>query len=187
MKEDILGLHSCQTERRWVMLGFFTAFSIMVYLLESFIPKPLPFLKLGLANIMVLMLLTSGYPWYALVVALSKTLLGGLLSGTFLSPATALSLAGTIFAFIAMLVANRRFFHFSIIGISICGAVAHNLGQIVMARMIVIRQDSIFYLTPMMVFMGIATGMLIGYIAKLFLQSLQKKVLNENTGLDPLL
>jgi heptaprenyl diphosphate synthase len=182
MKKDILRLNEISPERRVIYLGFFTAFAVMVYILETFIPKPLPFLKLGLANIVVLLLLTSGYPRSAFLVAICKTLFGGLLSGTFLSPGTLLSLGGSILAFIAMLIANRSFFGFSLIGISICGAVAHNFGQLIVARMVVIRQDSIFYLTPIMILMGIATGFIIGYITDIFLQALSKKVLHESIG-----
>jgi heptaprenyl diphosphate synthase len=178
MMKDILRLNQLTTERRVIYLGFFTAFAVMVYILETFIPKPLPFLKLGLANIVVLLLLTSGYPLSALLVALCKTLFGGLLSGTFLSPGTLLSLGGSLFAFIAMVLANRKLFGFSIIGVSVCGAVAHNLGQLVVARFVVIQQDSIFYLTPIMILMGVATGLLIGYITEIFFTTLSKKVLN---------
>jgi heptaprenyl diphosphate synthase len=179
MNNDILRLNQINPERRVIYLGFFTAFAVMVYILETFIPKPLPFLKLGLANIVVLLLLTSGYPWSALLVAICKTLFGGLLSGTFLSPGTLLSLGGSLLAFAAMLVANRQFFGFSIIGVSICGAVAHNFGQLLVARLVVIRQDSIFYLTPIMILIGIATGIMIGYITDIFLKALSKKVLHE--------
>jgi heptaprenyl diphosphate synthase len=179
MKTDILRLNQINPERRIIYLGFFTAFAVMVYILETFIPKPLPFLKLGLANIVVLLLLTSGYTWSALLVAVCKTLFGGLLSGTFLSPGTLLSLGGSLFAFIAMLIANREIFGFSIIGISICGAVAHNFGQLLVARLFVIRQDTIFYLTPIMILLGIVTGLMIGYLTDVFLTALSKKVLHE--------
>ncbi len=182
MNKDILRLNQINPERRVIYLGFFTAFAVMVYILETFIPKPLPFLKLGLANMVVLLLLTSGYPWSALLVAICKTLFGGLLSGTFLSPGTLLSLGGSILAFTVMVIANRNFFGLSIIGVSICGAVAHNLGQIMVARLVIIRQDSIFYLTPIMILMGIATGLMIGYLTDIFLTALSKKVLNESIG-----
>jgi heptaprenyl diphosphate synthase len=185
MKKDILRLNQINPERRLIYLGFFTAFAVMVYILETFIPKPLPFLKIGLANIVVLMLLTSGYPWSALLVAICKTLFGGLLSGTFLSPGTLLSLGGSLLAFVAMVIADQEIFGFSIIGISICGAVAHNFGQLLVARLIVIQQDSIFYLTPFMILVGIATGLVIGYITDIFIAALSKKVLHESVGSYP--
>ena len=182
MGKDFLRLNAYTSERRIIYLGFFTAFAVMIYLLESFIPKPLPFLKLGLANIVVLLLLTSGYSWYALIGAISKTLIGGLLSGTFLSPGTVLSLGGSLLAFLIMVFANRDLFGFSTIGVSICGAVAHNMGQLLVARVIIIRQDSIFYLTPIMILAGIATGLMIGFLTDVFRYALSKKVLNGVTG-----
>lgn len=182
MKKDILHLQEINPERRVVLMAFFTAFAIMIYILESFIPKPMPFLKLGLANIVVLLLLGSGYPWSALIVTVSKTLLGGLLSGTFLSPGTLLSLGGSLTAFLVMSVAIQEFFGFSLIGVSICGAVAHNLGQLIVARMIVIKQDSIFCLTPFMILVGIATGIMIGLMTIVFRKAIEKKVSNEVLG-----
>ena len=55
------------------------------------------------------------------------------------------------------------------IGISILGAVTHNFAQIAVVRLILIKENTIFYLTPLLIIMGIVTGIIIGYIAKLFM------------------
>ncbi|MEA2097317.1 MAG: Gx transporter family protein [Candidatus Cloacimonadota bacterium] len=154
---------------RLIHLAFFTAFAITIYVVESFIPKPFPFMKLGLANIVVLLLLVSGNVRYALIVIIGKTVAGGFFSGLFLSPTTLLSISGSLCSLGIMALFIKSKVHFSVIGISILGAVAHNLAQIVVVRLILIKENTIFYLTPLLIFMGIVTGIIIGYIAKLFM------------------
>jgi len=83
------------TDLRLIHLAFFIAFAITIYVVESFIPKPFPFMKLGLANIVVLILLISGNLRYAFLVVIGKTIVGGFFSGLLLSPTTLLSLSGS--------------------------------------------------------------------------------------------
>ena len=154
---------------RLIHLAFFTAFAIAIYVIESFIPKPFPFMKLGLANMIALVLLVSNNIKYAFIIIIGKTVVGGFFSGLFLSPTTLLSLGGSLCSFVVMTVFIKSKVRFSIIGISILGAVTHNLAQIVVVRSLLIKENTIFYLTPLLIFMGIVTGIIIGYIAKLFL------------------
>ncbi len=154
---------------RLIHLAFFTAFAITIYVVESFIPKPFPFMKLGLANIVVLLLLVSGNVRYAFIVIIGKTLAGGFFSGLFLSPTTLLSISGSLCSLCVMTISIKSKVNFSIIGISILGAVVHNLAQIAVVRLILIKENTIFYLTPLLIIMGIVTGIIIGYIAKLFM------------------
>ncbi|MCK4957111.1 MAG: Gx transporter family protein [Candidatus Cloacimonetes bacterium] len=164
-----------KTDNKIIKLAFFTAFAVTVYVLESFIPKPLPFMRLGLANIVVLLLLISSDFKSASIVAISKTIIGGFFSGALLSPTTLLSLSGSILSLCLMFLTIRSHFGFSIIGISIIGAVAHNLTQIVVVRILLIRENSIFYLTPILVIMGIVTGIVTGYLTYLIKDSLFAK------------
>ncbi len=160
------------TDLRLIHLAFFTAFAIAIYVVESFVPKPFPFMKLGLANVVVLLLLVSGNFRYAFLVVIGKTIAGGFLSGLLLSPTTLLSLSGSVASLCVMTLFMRSKINFSIIGLSILGAVSHNLIQIVVVRFILIKENTIFYLTPLLIIMGIVTGIVIGYIAKLFLDRL---------------
>lgn len=153
---------------RSIHLAFFTAFAIAIYIVESYIPKPLPFIRLGLANIVVLLLLFSGNWRYALLVIIGKTFVGGFFSGLFLSPTTLLSISGSLCSFGIMIIFLKSNIGFSMIGISILGAVTHNLVQMVVVRLLLIKGNAIFYLTPLLILMGIVTGIIIGYIAKLF-------------------
>ncbi|MCD4796102.1 MAG: Gx transporter family protein [Candidatus Cloacimonetes bacterium] len=155
-----------QTSHPATRLAFFTAFAVTIYIVESFIPKPFPFMRIGLANILILIILLSDGFKSALIVSFSKTIIGGFFTGTFLGPTTLLSLSGGIFSLIIMFIFIRSKVQFSIIGISILGATAHNFAQISIVRLILIKQNTIFYLTPLLVLMGIVTGIITGFIAK---------------------
>jgi len=135
----------------------------------------MPFLKLGLANIVVVLLMAEKQYSSAFTVALLKTLGGGLFTGTLFSPTTVMSLSGTVVAFGVMLICFQPFWRFSIIGVSMAGAVAHNMAQLTVVRFLLIRENSIFYLTPFLILTGIGTGLLIGYIVVILRSKLNMK------------
>lgn len=153
-----------------IHLSFFTAFAITLYVIENFLPKPLPFWRLGLSNIVILIFLFHKNYKGALFIMSAKIILGGFFSGLLLSPNTILAFAGSTLAFVLMIFAVESNINFSIIGISICGATAHNLGQLLIVRLLLIPENSIFYLTSILIIMGIATGLFTGFIADLFLK-----------------
>jgi len=172
---NILDFKDLSRQRYIVILAFFTACAVTVYILESFIPKPLPFMKLGLSNVVILVLLMAGNRRSAFLVALAKTFIGGIFTGTLISPTTLLSSGGTVISFVIMILMIKLPVNFSILGISIAGAVAHNFTQISLVRLILIKENSIFYLTPLLILMGIVTGIITGYLAKIFIDKLAGK------------
>lgn len=146
-------------------LAFLTALAVTIFLIENLIPKPLPFMKLGLANAIILYVIyTFGFKT-AFIVGISKTILGALLAGTILSPTALMSLGGTFMALLMMLLSLKSPIPFSIIGISVIGAVTHNIMQLIIVRFVIIGDDGIFYLTPILIILGIVTGIITGYIA----------------------
>ena len=173
-------------ENKLIRLAFFTAFAVSVYELDTLIPKPLPFMRLGLANIVILLLLLANDLKSAIIVTFAKTIIGGFFSGALISPTTILSLSGGAFAILIMYLAMKSRIPFSVIGISICGAVAHNLTQIVLVRFILIKSSTIFYLTPILIIFGITTGIFTGYLTHLiqerFLQDGNEKRIKEFEG-----
>ena len=159
---------------RLIHLAFFTALAISIYVLENLLPRPFPFMKIGLSNVVVLILLIKWNFRSALVVAVTKTFIGGFFSGTVLSPTTLFSFGGSLAALIVMLVFIRTKIALSVIGISIAGAVAHNITQLLIVRSILIKENSIFYLTPLMILMGIVTVVITGYLSKMFMDRFKK-------------
>ena len=169
-------------QRYIVILAFFTAFAVTVYILENLIPKPLPFMKLGLSNVVILVLLMTGDVRAAILVAAAKTLLGGLLAGTLISPTTLLSGGGTALSLFCMIVLHELPLRFSILGISIAGAVSHNFAQISLVRWLLIKENSIFCLTPILILMGIVTGIITGYLAKILIERLDLASIEKYAG-----
>lgn len=163
-----LKTNSFNHDKYIVILAFFTALTVSLYVLDNFIPKPLPFLKLGFANLIIVFLIFNYYFKEALIISLSKIFLGGFLTGTLFSPTTLLSLTGTTFALVMMIFIRSIPIDFSILGMSVIGAVFHNFGQLIMIRMILIKQNSIFYLIPVLTILGIITGLITGYLADKF-------------------
>lgn len=167
---NILRLKYLPRQQYLLHLAFYTALAVTIYVLEGFLPKPLPFMKLGLSNAVVLALLITGNAGAALTVAIAKTVLGGLFSATLFSPTTLLSFSGTLLAFCLMLLAFKSRLNFSIIGVSIIGATAHNFAQIILVRFLLIKVASIFYLSPILILMGIVSGFITGYVAAIFVE-----------------
>ncbi len=150
-----------------VLLAFFTSLAITIYVLENLIPKPLPFMKLGLANVVVLLLIWKGNYLAGIVVLISKTILGGLLTGLLFSPMTVISLGASLTAFILMFLAIRSKFGFSLQGVSIIGATGHNLMQLAIVNWLLIRSIAVWKLLPLMILLGMITGLITGYLAYL--------------------
>lgn len=144
-------------------IGILSALSIIFGYIESFFPPPvaIPGIKLGISNIVVLFTILKMSRRDAFFVMLIKVTVCSLLfSGmnTFLY-----SLFGGIFSIFAMSILYK--FNFTPIGISVGGGVFHNIGQITVAA-ILLNSASVFYYLPVLIFSGIAVGIIIGALTK---------------------
>lgn len=152
--------------RRLVVIGFLTGLGLVLHLVEGMIPMSsvVPGAKLGLANIVSLMgLVLFGFN-AGFQILILRILLGSLLAGTFMTLNFYLSITGGLLAFIAMALIYYYFNNkFSIFGISVMGAVFHNVGQIITAYFI-ISNSGIFYYLPYLVLLAVPTGIGIGLI-----------------------
>jgi heptaprenyl diphosphate synthase len=155
-------------KNRIIRYAFFTALATTVYFLESMAVRilPLPFLRIGLANVVIVYLLMRREFAFAFVVNIMKTLLGGLISFTLLSPATLLSVCGGIGSLLVMWLLLVSPIKFSILGISMAGAVMHNIIQVFCVRWLIIPRDSVLYLLPVLMVIGLVTGLITGIIAR---------------------
>lgn len=139
-----------------------------MYSLESLLPRPLPWLRLGLSNALVLAVLLSYGVRLGLSVSIIRTLLGSLILGSFLSPGFAISMSASVTSCIAMGVARaagRKVL--GTVSISIIGALAHNLAQLVVAYLLFIRRTEVFLLIPVFLLLSAGTGLVTGLIAHL--------------------
>lgn len=150
-------------KRKTVLLGFLLAISMILAYMESILPLAvgIPGVKLGLPNLVVVLLLYSYGKREALSVNLLRILLTGFLFGNLYSILYAL--AGALFSFCVMDVVKRTGV-FSIAGVSISGGVSHNIGQILVAMFVVESFAPAFYL-PFLLIAGAVTGFLIGIVS----------------------
>jgi heptaprenyl diphosphate synthase len=160
--------------KRLTILSLFVAIAGVLHAVEGWLPlpAPVPGVKLGLANIISLVVIVR-YGWRdALAVAAVRVVLGTLLGGVFLGPAFALGLSGALASTLAMAYACRRWRPaLSLVGISVLGAAVHNLAQIAAAAVLVSSAALLWYL-PYLVLFALPTGLATGFTAAYFLAKL---------------
>lgn len=146
--------------KKTAFLGMFTALALITSYVESQVPFYFgaPGIKLGLANLVTVVILYRGTWKDAALVSALRILLGGFLFGNLFS--ILYSFAGAIVSFLVMLLLKKAK-GFSIVGVSVAGGVFHNLGQIV-AAVFLMENGSVMYYFPVLMVAGIITGTLIG-------------------------
>lgn len=165
--------------RRAAYLGVLTAIALVLGFIERYIPlnASIPGIKLGLANVVILFAMYLMNKRYALLILLAKVFLSGFLFAG--ASGLLYSLAGGLLSFLAMSLAFR-FKRLSLVGVSVIGAIFHNVGQILAAGLVVHNLKIAYYL-PLLLVSAIITGILTGIAAKLVAQALKK------SGLTPLI
>ena len=160
------------TLHRTTRIALLTALSLILFLLEGFLPLPLPVpgAKLGLAAIVTLIALcTMSWRDAALMLAL-RIVLASVFGGG-LAPML-YSLAGGTASFIAM-VLLKKYIPLSIVGISAMGGLLHNMAQLLVAAA-VMQTSALFVYAPILGIVGILTGIVIGLCAQSILQKISR-------------
>jgi heptaprenyl diphosphate synthase len=153
-------------------LGLLSSAALVLSLVESAVPAPLPWLRLGLANIPVLVALMGQGVRAALLVAGIKVLVGSLFGGGLLSPVAVMGGAAAMASLVAMASAHRlRPGLFSTVGVSVAGAVAHQATQLWVAR-VYTGQPAVLSLLPLGLVAGLVSGVFIGLVARWSLERL---------------
>jgi heptaprenyl diphosphate synthase len=167
--ETTISLAVAPADRR---VARFAAAAIALTVAEAAIPTPLPGVKPGLANIIVLVVLAR-HGWRdAAWVSLLRVVAGSLLVGQFLAPGFFLSLTGALFSLLVLAVAVRlpRAW-FGPVSQSILAAFAHIGGQVLLARAWLVPHDGVFYLVPLFAAFALFFGIINGLIAARLLAS----------------
>jgi heptaprenyl diphosphate synthase len=153
--------------KKQTTLALFLAISIVVSIVESMlIPLmsiSIPGAKLGLANVITLVLLYHYSEKEALTILLLRIFLVGLLRGTIFQYPFWLSLSGGTLAFLLMMV-FKQIKVFSIVSVSIMGSLGHATGQIGMAIVLLATDQLSFYL-PILFLISIPTGVFVGMVS----------------------
>lgn len=149
--------------KRIALSGLMVSVMLVLGYVESLIPlgSAVPGIKIGLANSVLLYAIYVLGAKQAFVLMIVKVLLSGLTFGGV--NAMMYSLAGGVLSMAAMLIV-RRVPGTGILGVSIAGAAMHNLGQVLLA-MIVLQTDKLLYYMAILVLVGIGTGFLTGVVA----------------------
>lgn len=150
--------------KKTAVFGMLVGTALALSWLESMIglTPGIPGIKLGLPNLIVVFCLYRYGERTALGINLLRILLVSFLfSGMY---GMLYSLAGALLSFAAMAVAKRRM-GLSMIGVSVCGGVFHNIGQLLTAMCIIRSVWAVFYL-PWLLLAGCLTGIAIGVLAR---------------------
>lgn len=158
--------------KRVSMYGILVALAFIASYIEVLIPFNfhVPGMKLGLANIIVLLAMYTGGLRAGITVSVIRIILAGF---TFGNPYSAIyGLSGGILSFVIMAVLKKTDF-FGIMGVSIAGGVSHNIGQLFCA-MVLLNLPAVFSYLSYLMFIGIITGGLIGIIVEEILKRTRK-------------
>lgn len=162
--------------KKYVRLVMLLSMSIVLSIIESFIPLFngfVPGLKLGLANIIVLIVLYKYEVKDAFFVSLLRVIVVGIMRTGLFSVNFFFSLSGALFSCCAMALTKKT--RFSMIGVSVIGSLFHSIGQILIAVVFLKNGNMLFYL-PWLLLFSIPTGLFIGYVSKILLSELEDKV-----------
>mgnify|MGYP004533595337 FL=1 len=161
--------------KKFTRLTMLLALSVVLNIIESFIPLfngNIPGLKLGLANIIILIVLYMFSFKDALYVSLLRILLVGILRTGLFSMTFFFSLGGALLSLCSMFIAKKT--KLSIIGVSIIGSIFHSIGQILVA-ILIIKNTYIIYYVPWLLLFSIPTGILVGFTSKAILNNLETR------------
>ena len=151
-------------QKKIANLGLFAAVAIIFGYVESLIPFyfGIPGVKLGLTNIVVVLMLYCVGTKEALAMSALRIVLSGFLFGNMFS--ILYSLAGGLLSFLMMYLLKKTKW-FGVLPVSVSGGIFHNVGQLVVAAYVV-ENYNIFYYMPVLLFAGALTGFLIGIAAQ---------------------
>ena len=145
----------------WAM---FLALALILSYVESLIPFffGVPGMKLGLPNLVIVMILYCMGTKEAYLISIVRVLLSGFLFGNLFS--IGYSLAGAMLSLTIMMLLKRTG-KLKVITVSAIGGICHNIGQLIVASLVV-ESYNIFYYTPVLLIAGLITGIIIGVISQ---------------------
>ena len=154
------------------MLGLTIALAMIMSYIEALVPLSfaVPGIKMGLANIVIIFVLYKIGTKEAILVSLIRVILVSLLFSNIM--AMAYSIAGAVLSLSIMWLLKKTD-KFSFVGVSIAGGIMHNVGQIIMAVILLGTEQIALYL-PVLIITGTATGVVIGIVSGLVINRFKK-------------
>jgi len=163
-------------------LPLLAACCIFLSMIEYIIPKPIIFMRYGIANIPIMISLKIFSPGMTMALVALKIIGQGIITGTIFSYIFLFSLSGSLASGLAMIFIYRICKNkISMIGVSVTGAFASNIIQLVFAKYFIFGKAAII-MAPPVILIGTVTSVIVGVFAQLFIsksQWLKTKLLND--------
>lgn len=158
-------------KNRVAYFGVFTALALIFSYIETLVPISfgIPGVKLGLANLVIVTALYKLELKEVYVLSVVRVILAGFIFGNYFS--ILYSLAGGLLS-LSVMALLKKSGGYSVMGVSMAGGVAHNVGQLVVA-MLVVETFSVVYYVPVLLVSGVLTGFFIGIVAGQMLKRLK--------------
>ena len=159
-----------------VRLAVLVSVGLILFLFEALAPRILPWMKLGLGHIVIMVALLAYGAAAALIVALVKLFVGGLISGTIGSPAFVIGGGAGLVSLLTMAVVRTTLPGlFSTIGLSTMGALSHQIAQLLLAQLYLGLGGLIGFL-PVFLVWGLVSGTLIGLLVHWTMGKLRARI-----------
>ncbi len=158
-------------------IAVLSAYALALHGFESLLPTPIPWLRLGLANIITLVALVLYGFRTAMTVTLIRVVLASIFLGTFLGPSFMLSFSGGVASTAAMGLAYAAFEGlFGPVGLSLIGALFHNIAQLTLAYFLFIQRiEAVIFIAPVIILIGTLTGVANGAVSGLLIKKILQK------------
>lgn len=153
--------------KKFMRITMLVALSIVLSIIESVIPifnGMIPGLKLGLANIVILVILYLYSFKDALYATILRVIIVGIIRTGLFSINFLFSITGALLSILSMNL-FKKCTQLSMIGISIIGSIFHSIGQIIIA-IIILKTSNIIYYLPLLLIFSIPTGIIVGIVSK---------------------
>ncbi len=151
------------------------AVSLMLHVLESTLPLPLPFVRLGLANIVTVYAIIAMGVGDAMILTILRVGVSSLLVGTLLGPSFAMALGGGVAATLAMWVVFRVAAPpLGVVGVSLVGALFHNMAQLAVVAILFTGLGPAARLMPVAILMATVAGLGTGLVALFALKRIDR-------------
>jgi heptaprenyl diphosphate synthase len=158
---------------RVARLGILLGVALVLHAVESLVPMPAPFVRVGLANIVTLVALLGMGFGAAVLITVLRVVIGSLIVGTFLGPGFVLSMAGGLAAVLVMGAAAKAARPpLGVVGVSLTGAAAHNLAQLGAVAVLYTGAGAALRLAPVALVAAAASGFGVGLVALFVLEKL---------------
>jgi len=161
--------------KRLTKLALLTTIALIIFTVEAQIPVPVPIpgVKLGLANIVTVYAAFTMLPREAVMILLCRIILGSLFTGNMM--ALLYSLGGGALCIVITLLLAKVLTRKQIWIASVMGAIFHNIGQIIVAAL-VMRSAAVFVYLPPLLISGVITGAFTGLAAQALTERLHKEL-----------